>query len=79
MGIQSISHGRLSSPTGPVVQKQTRQPNTANAQPVERKKDTVFLSEKAKDLAAFKAGKSASEETKESPAVKAKEDADGDE
>ncbi|MCX6137094.1 MAG: hypothetical protein NTV54_06330 [Ignavibacteriales bacterium] len=40
------------------------------------KKDTAFISEKAKDLAAQASGKTEQEETKESPAVEQREEAD---
>jgi len=52
-------------------------PSGGSAQPAAAKKDTAIISEKAKDLAALKAGKSASEETHESMSAKAME-GDGD-
>ena len=57
----------------PVQQGVSVAPKPANAVAPQPKKDSLFLSEKAKDLAARIAGKGFAEEAKESPAAKAME------
>ena len=63
------------TPSDPVLDVAKTAPKQEKvAQPkVSQKKDSVVISEKAKDLAALKAGKSAQEEAGESLAAKERE------
>ena len=56
----------------PAVPKQDAKPVEAPVQPP--KKDTVVLSQKAKDLAAQMSGKTVQEEAKESPGIEMQEE-----
>lgn len=75
MAINQIQQTAATPPvtTVPPKQEQMPKPNTATNTTV--KKDTVILSEAAKDLAAFQAGKSAQEEANETITSKLKEEA----
>jgi len=57
----------------PVPQGASPAPKSTSQAAPQPKKDSLNLSEKAKDLAAQIAGKGFAEEAKESPAAKAKE------
>jgi len=71
MGISAVGHGATQAATA----APKTPPTSAEGSPqvATAKKDVAVISEKAKDLAALKAGKSASEEANESMSAKAQE------
>ena len=68
MTVSPVKHDAFAPQSAPQAPK-VSSPATA----VQPKKDTLYLSEKAKDLAAQIAGKGFAEEAKESPTAKAME------
>jgi hypothetical protein len=77
MGIQPVGQGSQATSVVATTQKQSHQPTPSALPEVTVKKDAAIISERAKDLAALKAGKAAAEEAKESVAAKLME-GDGD-
>jgi len=72
MQITPAAPPKVSPEVVPAVPKQDAKPVKANVQPP--KKDTVELSQKAKDLAAQMSGKTMQEEAKESPGIETQEE-----
>lgn len=72
MQITPAAPQNVTPQVAPAVPKQDAKPVEAPVQPP--KKDTVVLSQKAKDLAAQMSGKTVQEEAKESPGIEMQEE-----
>ncbi|MGD0626456.1 MAG: hypothetical protein ABSB32_17280 [Thermodesulfobacteriota bacterium] len=72
MSITPAAVQNVTPQVAPAVRKQHAKPVEAPAQPP--KKDTVVLSQRAKDLAAQMSGKTVQEEAKESPGIETQEE-----
>jgi hypothetical protein len=72
MQITPAAPPKVTPEVAPAVPKQEAKPVEAHVQPP--KKDTVELSQKAKDLAAQMSGKTMQEEAKESPGIETQEE-----
>jgi hypothetical protein len=71
MQITPVVQNNVTPQTAPVDQIQEKQPDKP---PQTQQKDTVILSQEAKDMAAQASGKTVQEEARESAAVKAQEE-----
>ena len=73
MGISAIDQGSASSQAAAAASKDLQYPAKSNSSASGSKKDSILISQKAKDLAALQAGQAFSEEASESVAVKQQE------
>jgi len=73
MGINPVSQGIAASQTATTSPKSATRPIVAASQTSSSSKDTAVVSQKAKDLAAAKAGKAFAEESQESMSAKEQE------
>jgi len=73
MGINHVGQGSPVAQSAGASKKQAQKPVESPSPAPAAKKDTAIISEKAKDLAALKAGRAAAEEAQESMSAKEQE------